>query len=76
MILKWYHEHYLWDFFLHIALANSVLKVEWNIMKDLKSSPTVVAQNRMAGAMGSKRFSTGLFPDINKEDPTTNAVTI
>lgn len=49
MILKQYHENYLGDLFLHIALANSVLKVECNIMKDLRS-PTVAVQHWMVGA--------------------------
>lgn len=60
--------------FCHIALANSVLIVECNIMKDLRSSPTVAVQHRMLVIVGSKRFSAGLFPDLNKESPTKNAV--
>lgn len=42
-------------------------------MKDLRSSPTGAVQHRVVGVVGSKGFSTGLSPDLNKEGPTKNA---
>lgn len=62
-------------FFAHaLGTGYSVVAVECNIMKDLRSSPAVAVHHRIVRAAGSKRFSTGLFPDLNKEGPTTNAI--